>query len=440
MESYDIVIQGHLDDYRGPSFVGFTISHSPAGHTLLSGVVPDQAGLRAILDQVASLGLPILSIQRKLHAPGGLPGTTQAALSGGERVSPAQVAPAANPFKVIEEQKNALAEAIVALQLHAATVGPDQPVDWGVSVRDAGNHLSYLAQSLAAGDPALFRDYVAWLKVHFAGLGSGESSLAETLELTRAVLRERLPHALAVQAGEYVREALAGLPALPPIPPSYLDEETPLQPITREYLERLLRSRREAARRLIMDQVKGGAGVGDIYLQVFQPALREIGRLWQMHDLSVAQEHYCTHATREIMAQILPLATSVRRSGRRVVAAGAGDELHEAGLRMVADFLELAGWDVYFLGANTPAGAVVESLQEQPADLLAISATITFHVDAVAELIGRVRVGAIEKRPKILVGGYPFNISPGLWRQVDADGWARDAREAVAEAESLLAG
>ena len=189
-----------------------------------------------------------------------------------------------------------------------------------------------------------------------------------------------------------------------------------------------------------MDQVKGGAGVGDIYLQVFQPALREIGRLWQMHDLSVAQEHYCTHATREIMAQILPLATSVRRSGRRVVAAGAGDELHEAGLRMVADFLELAGWDVYFLGANTPAGAVVESLQEQPADLLAISATITFHVDAVAELIGRVRRGAIEKRPKILVGGYPFNISPGLWRQVDADGWARDPREAVAEAESLLAG
>jgi MerR family transcriptional regulator, light-induced transcriptional regulator len=442
VESYDIVIQGHLNPYRARSFVGFTITLSPAGHTLLSGAVPDQAALSVVLDQIAGMGLPILSVQRKLHAPAGPTGAPAVAPAEGEHVPAISIAQAANPFKVIEDQKDMLAAAVAELQFqgHATGEWPYRPADWSVSVRDVGYHLSYLGQALAAGDPALFLDYVAWAKVLFAGLGFVETMLADTLESTRAVLRERLPHALAVQAGEYVREALAGLPEMPAVLPSYLDEETPLRPVAREYLDMLLRSQREGAGRLILDQVSGGVDVRDIYLHVFQPAQVEIGRLWQMQRLSVAQEHYCTHATQQIMSQIHPHAMSAERSGRRLVATSVGDELHEVGIRMVADFFEMAGWDAYYLGANTPANSVLQTLQQQPADVLAISATITFHVDAVAELIARVRAAANGKSATILVGGYPFNLSPGLWRQVGADGWARDARGAVVEAERLLAG
>jgi methanogenic corrinoid protein MtbC1 len=103
------------------------------------------------------------------------------------------------------------------------------------------------------------------------------------------------------------------------------------------------------------------------------------------------------------------------------------------------DFFELAGWDVYFLGANMPANSVLQVLAEQPVDVLAISATVTFHVEQVRELIGLVRAAADGRSPAILVGGYPFSVSPDLWRWVGADGWARDAQAAIAEGERLLA-
>ena len=48
-----------------------------------------------------------------------------------------------------------------------------------------------------------------------------------------------------------------------------------------------------------------------------------------------------------------------------MVATCIGGELHEIGIRMVADFFEMEGWDTYYLGANTPADAVVAELSAQ---------------------------------------------------------------------------
>jgi methanogenic corrinoid protein MtbC1 len=39
----------------------------------------------------------------------------------------------------------------------------------------------------------------------------------------------------------------------------------------------------------------------------------------------------------------------------------------------------------------------------------------------------------------VLVGGYPFNLAPDLWRRIGADGWAPDAQLAVERAGELLA-
>jgi methanogenic corrinoid protein MtbC1 len=143
------------------------------------------------------------------------------------------------------------------------------------------------------------------------------------------------------------------------------------------------------------------------------------------------------------MSQLYPRIFSGERRDRTVVATCVGGELHEIGVRMVADFFEMEGWDSYYLGANTPAVAILHALDERRADVLAISATMTFHVSAVTELIGRVRAharasGGARTRPLILVGGYPFTVAPDLWRQVGADGSARDARDAVATADLLM--
>ena len=118
-----------------------------------------------------------------------------------------------------------------------------------------------------------------------------------------------------------------------------------------------------------------------------------------------------------------------------MVATCVGGELHEIGARMVADFFEMDGWDTYFLGANTPMEGILRAVSERKADMLAISATIAFHIDKVSDLIAEVRRSRLDKGTKILVGGYPFNIAPNLWKSVGADAYARDAQQALIAAE-----
>jgi methylmalonyl-CoA mutase cobalamin-binding domain/chain len=115
-----------------------------------------------------------------------------------------------------------------------------------------------------------------------------------------------------------------------------------------------------------------------------------------------------------------------------------GGELHEMGVRMVADFFEMDGWDSYYLGANTPPAGVLASLRERPVDVVGISATMTFHVRRVASLIEQIRAADLAYDVKVLVGGYPFNIAPDLWQEIGADGYAASAEHAVDLANQLV--
>jgi MerR family transcriptional regulator, light-induced transcriptional regulator len=188
---------------------------------------------------------------------------------------------------------------------------------------------------------------------------------------------------------------------------------------------------------MILEAVDAGVSVKDVYLRVFQPSQREIGRLWQVNKITVAQEHYCTAATQLVMSLLYPRVFAREGNGRRLVATCVAGDLHEIGLRMVADFFEMEGWDTYFLGANVPIASVVAALVDQRADVLAVSATITSHVRDVAALVAAVRANPETANVKVIVGGYPFNLGTNLWRQVGADGSATDAEEAIALANRL---
>ncbi len=231
--------------------------------------------------------------------------------------------------------------------------------------------------------------------------------------------------------------ALQALPSPPANAPSFLIQDAPLASLTRAYLTALLDGDRRQASTLILDAVAGGVPVKDIYLNVFQPAQYEVGRLWQIHDISVAQEHYCTAATQLIMSQLYPHIFAAASTGGTLVATCVSGDLHEIGVRMVADFFEMEGWNTYYLGASTPAEEVVGALVERKADILAISASISSHLRAVSALISVVRANVACRNVTILVGGYPFAVAPDLWRQIGADGTASDAQAAIALANQF---
>ncbi len=306
------------------------------------------------------------------------------------------------------------------------------------SLQDAGYHLSFLAQALALDNEAVFVDYIAWAKVMLGQRKVLATDLAFHLECLAEVLRERLPAESGTRAAGFVTAAVRAMPAMPEDLPTFLHEGAPLSPLAHQYFEALRRGERHLASRLVLEAVAAGTPVKEIYLNVFQPAQYEIGRLWQTNRITVAQEHYCTAATQLIMSQLYPQVFATVKNGRTMIATCVAGDLHEIGVRMVADFFEMEGWNTFYLGASTPHSSVIATIIERSADVLAISATISYHVEAVRDLIRAVRQDPVARRVRILVGGYPFNQDPGLWRKIGADGSAPDAQQAIVLADLMV--
>jgi signal transduction histidine kinase len=342
----------------------------------------------------------------------------------------------------IEARRGELAEAVTAR--HYAR-RPELAARYGAVGRikcleDAHFHLSYLAEAVAAASPPLFADYVAWARVMLAGRGIPAEDLAENLAVLREALVESFPGELWAAVEESLAAGLDRLRSAPSELPPRIGGlgGGRLAGLAGRYLEALLAGDRQEAGRMVLAAAEGGVPVQDLYLGVFQPSQYEIGRLWQMNRISVAQEHFCTAATQLILSRLHPYVFTGERNGRTLVAACVSGDLHEVGARMVSDFFEMAGWNTCYLGANTPTPSLVQIVEARRADVLAVSATLPSHVSAVARLIAAVRESPAGARTRILVGGYPFNVDPDLWRRVGADAYALDAREAVAVAERLV--
>lgn len=337
---------------------------------------------------------------------------------------------------LLGETQEVLAREIAERRLEPMTTGSR---DSAIMEQDALDQLVQLRQALATDSTDLFTDYVGWLKIVRCSQGESEGEFRMDLEATRDVLRQRLqPVQLGQLAAEYVEHSLQQLSGLPTAAPTGIETGHPLADLTHEYIELLIAGDRHAASRLVMAAVESGTPVKDIYLHVFQPSQHEIGRRWQNNEVSVGQEHLCTAATQMIMSQLYPYIFSTDKNGRSLVATCVGGDLHEIGIRMVADFFEIAGWDTFYLGANTPSEAVVQAVTEHQVDVLGISATMSYHVQSVQQLIRAVRRAPNCSQVVIMVGGYPFQLDPDLWHKIGADATAADAQDAIATANRLV--
>lgn len=200
----------------------------------------------------------------------------------------------------------------------------------------------------------------------------------------------------------------------------------------RDYLDAVLAGDRRRAFAAV-DAARGaGLGHRELYLEVFQPALREVGRLWQENRITVADEHLATAITQAAMARLYDDLFTVRRpEGPLLIAACADAERHELGLRMICDLLELEGWDTVFLGATTPIESLVDMVAARRPAVVALSASISPHLVRVREAIRALRERLEGEAPLVVVGGRAFMEDPGLADRVGADLTARDAAEAV---------
>ncbi len=206
-----------------------------------------------------------------------------------------------------------------------------------------------------------------------------------------------------------------------------------LSALTQRYLAaQLAGDRREALRLLVDEGLLRGIPLQDIHLKVIQPAQYEIGRLWQENRISVAQEHLATAISQLALSHLYRHLPRDPSNGKVVMLSCVEGELHEVGARVASDFLEMAGFDVRFLGANVPTSHLVRMVRDQTPDLLALSVTMTYHLPALRSALDQVRAAA--PRLPIAVGGLAFSWVPGLEKDLSVTFHGSDARELVASA------
>jgi methanogenic corrinoid protein MtbC1 len=185
------------------------------------------------------------------------------------------------------------------------------------------------------------------------------------------------------------------------------------------------------ARRAVDAAYAAGVALTDIYLEVLQPALYEVGHRWALGDFNVAQEHYATGIAQSLLDVLSARRELSPRDGRLAVVTCTPEEQHSLGARMVADFLEDDGWETLLLGAGPPVADVVALVDQERPDVVALSTATAGALPGVAELVAA--LAALRPRPLIVAGGQFWTAeTSAAAREFGADEVVDDARDAVA--------
>lgn len=195
-----------------------------------------------------------------------------------------------------------------------------------------------------------------------------------------------------------------------------------------QFVGAILSGERRAALTVALAALEAGAPIPDLYADVFQAALYEIGRRWEENRITVAQEHMATAVTQYVMAHVFEhIPPSAVKRGLAVIT-GVPGELHHVGAMMVSDMLEAHGWQVQFLGSNLPVASIVGTVSEARPALLGVSVTMRDNLPQAVELIAGAKQAVSGLR--VVVGGAAFRSAE--WTATGADDYAADVRGAIA--------
>ncbi|RLB40632.1 MAG: hypothetical protein DRH12_09785 [Deltaproteobacteria bacterium] len=111
-------------------------------------------------------------------------------------------------------------------------------------------------------------------------------------------------------------------------------------------------------------------------------------------------------------------------------------DLHDIGKNMVLTMLKGVGFDVIDLGVNVKSEEFVKQVATRKPDILGMSALLTTTMPQMKEVIESLTEAGLKEDIKVMVGGAP--VTEKFAEEIGADGYARDAGEAVSVAKKLV--
>ena len=166
----------------------------------------------------------------------------------------------------------------------------------------------------------------------------------------------------------------------------------------------------------VVDQALALGPIDEAFENVLAPALVDIGDRWERGELTVAQEHLASSTVRAGLQRLL---ADARASVRGVVVlACAPGERHEIGLLMLAVLLRADGWQVAYLGPDTPIDDAVSLARDLDASVLGFSATSATYARGLRRGL---RAARVPSTITVVLGGHAGD-------ETDAAGWVTKLR------------
>ena len=136
------------------------------------------------------------------------------------------------------------------------------------------------------------------------------------------------------------------------------------------------------------------------------------------------------------IAVLEPVLASSRSSEPKgtIVMATVEHDIHDIGKNLVVLMLKNYGYNVIDLGKDVPAEKIIDTALESNADIIGLSALMTTTMMEMKKVVGMVRERNMDV--KVIVGGAV--ITQGFADEIGADGYSKDAQEAVEVVGRLL--
>lgn len=184
--------------------------------------------------------------------------------------------------------------------------------------------------------------------------------------------------------------------------------------------------------------VKEGANPIDA-VNAMGDALKELGEQFQRMEVFLPEVLLATDAFRGALAVLEPELKKGGGSegvGKKVVIATVKGDVHAVGKDLVATMLTVAGFQVKNLGVDVDSEFICDAAEEYGADIIGLSALMSTTIPHQKEVIEFLKAKGIRNKYKVMVGG--GSTTPQWAEQIGADGYSKDAVEAVTLAEKLV--
>lgn len=200
--------------------------------------------------------------------------------------------------------------------------------------------------------------------------------------------------------------------------------------------EAVVKGRQNKIEELVKDSLNSGREAQDIIDKSLIPAINHVGELFDKQVYFLPQLISSAKTMEKGIAVLEPVLAENRSKEPlgTIVIATVEHDIHDIGKNLVALMLKNYGYNVIDLGKDVPAEKIVDTAIASKADIIGLSALMTTTMMEMKKVTALVH----EKYPecKVIIGGAV--ITQGFADEIGADGYSKDAQEAVVLVGKLL--